>query len=83
MSELSRQSSPTEGPPAHEAQTSKWFQDGYFKARCYAEGCDFAMRTKTSPQAVVKRHVEKTGHDVEVTRSMYKLVSAVDPSRQL
>jgi hypothetical protein len=55
-----------------EAVTSKWRQDGGFRARCY--DCDFRMATKTSPQSVVKRHVERTGHRVEVERSQWKLV---------
>ena len=52
--------------------TSKWMQNGKFRARC--RDCGFDRRTWTSPQAAVKRHVAETGHRVEVTRTMWKLV---------
>ena len=60
------------------ATTSKWRQNGKFLVRCYS--CDFRMATKTSPQAVVKRHVEQTGHRVEVSRAMWKIVEPGEAS---
>jgi hypothetical protein len=55
------------------ATTTKWFQEGDFRYRC--QDCRFKGRSKSSPQAKVKRHAAEFGHRVEVERTMWKLVS--------
>lgn len=62
----------TENTVAIEIYTSRYAQYGNFIAECH--GCAFRKVTKTSPQIVVKRHVQHTGHTVEVRRAQFKIV---------
>ena len=66
------------GSVSRDVRTSKWYQDGPFRYRCYADDCAFRGSQESSPQAKVKRHVEETGHRVEVVRTMWKVVEAAD-----